>query len=135
MSFWCISLTCLRWLVFVQDDIIINNVFNMEHLCFIFAMLPVRSIKNVYTVYNITLDKYQPPSNTTCHTTKKCTKHSFKAKFIRRILVASNAIKTTDNEMINLISFVIYCLNCIRRDRNSTYKTCLIYLLTTRICT
>jgi hypothetical protein len=59
MSFWCISLTCLRWLVFVQDDIIINNVFNMEHLCCIFAMFPVRSIKNIYTVYNITLDKYQ----------------------------------------------------------------------------
>ena len=43
-----------------------------------------------------------------------------KACFIRRILVASNAIETTDNEMINLI---IYCLNCIRRDRNATFKT------------
>ena len=44
--------------------------------------------------------------------------------YIRRILVASNAIKTID-EMVNLIiiSFIIYCLNCIRRDRNSTYKT------------
>jgi hypothetical protein len=36
---------------------------------------------------------------------------------------ASNAIKTKDNEMINSLSFIIYCLNCIRRDRNSTYKT------------
>ena len=42
------------------------------------------------------------------------------ACFIRRILVASNAIQTIDNEMIHLI---IYCLNCIRRDRNATFKT------------
>ena len=32
----------------------------------------------------------------------------------------SNAIQTTDNEMSHLI---IYCLNCIRRDWNATYKT------------
>ena len=43
-----------------------------------------------------------------------------KACFLRRISVASNAIQTIDNEMIHLI---IYCLNCIRRDWNATYKT------------
>ena len=43
-----------------------------------------------------------------------------KACFIRRISVASNTIRTIDNEMIHLI---IHCLNCIRRDRNATYKT------------
>ena len=42
------------------------------------------------------------------------------ARFIRRISVASNAIQTIDNETAYLI---IYCLNCIRRDGNSTYKT------------
>ena len=42
------------------------------------------------------------------------------ACFIRRISVASNAIQTIDNEVNHLI---IYCLNCIRRDRNATYKT------------
>ena len=36
-----------------------------------------------------------------------------KARFIRRISVASNAIQTIDNEVNHLI---IYCLNCIRRD-------------------
>ena len=45
------------------------------------------------------------------------------ACFIRRISVASNAIQTIDNEMIHLI---IHCLNCIRRDRNATYKTGLV---------
>ena len=50
-----------------------------------------------------------------------------KACFIRRILVASNAIQTIDNEMIHLI---IYCLNCIRRDRNATYKTGLTQVYT-----
>ena len=34
--------------------------------------------------------------------------------------VASNAIQTIDNQTAYLI---IYCLNCIRRDVNSTYKT------------
>ena len=36
----------------------------------------------------------------------------FLALFIRRILVAWNAIKTIDNEIINLIMLIIYCLNC-----------------------
>ncbi len=40
--------------------------------------------------------------------------------FIRRISVASNAIQTIDNETTYLI---IYCLNCVRRDGNSTYTT------------
>ena len=47
-----------------------------------------------------------------------------KACFIRRISVASNAIQTKDNEVNHLI---IYCLNCIRRDGNATYKTGLIH--------
>ncbi len=41
-------------------------------------------------------------------------------RFIRRIFIASNAIQTIDNETAYLI---IYCLNCIRRDGDSTYKT------------
>ncbi len=40
-----------------------------------------------------------------------------KARFIRRISVASNAIQTIDNETDYLI---ICCLNCIRRFGNST---------------
>jgi hypothetical protein len=43
-----------------------------------------------------------------------------KACFKRRILVASNAIQTTENEKTQLIN---YCLNCIRRDENSTSET------------
>ena len=43
-----------------------------------------------------------------------------KARFIRRTSVASNAVQTIDDETAHLI---IYCLNCIRRDENSTYKT------------
>ena len=43
-----------------------------------------------------------------------------KARFRRRISVASNAIQTIDNEVSHLI---IYCFNCIRRDGNSTSKT------------
>ena len=43
-----------------------------------------------------------------------------KARFKRRISVASNAIQIIDNETAYLI---IYCLNCIRRDGNSTYET------------
>ena len=42
----------------------------------------------------------------------------FKACFIRRILVGSNAIQTIDNETIYFI----------RRARNATYKTGLIKL-------
>ena len=42
------------------------------------------------------------------------------ARFIRRILVASNAIETMDNEMTN---FIIYCWNYIRCHQNSTYET------------
>ena len=38
-----------------------------------------------------------------------------KARFIRRISVASNAIQTIDDETACLI---VYCLNCIRRDGN-----------------
>ena len=44
----------------------------------------------------------------------------YKACFVRRISVASNAIQTIVNELRHLI---IYCLNCIRRDWNATYKT------------
>ena len=40
--------------------------------------------------------------------------------------VVSNAIQTIDKETAYLI---IYCLNCIRRDRNSTYKTGLKFCL------
>jgi hypothetical protein len=49
-----------------------------------------------------------------------------KACFICRISVASNAIQTID-EMINLIKlhYLLFELSCIRRDRNSTYKTAL----------
>ena len=43
----------------------------------------------------------------------KTTTGTSKACFIRRILVASNAVQTIDNEVIHLI---ICCLNCIRRD-------------------
>ena len=49
-----------------------------------------------------------------------CEDCTTKACFIRRISVASNAIQKIDDEKAYLI---IYCLNCIRRDRNSTYKT------------
>ena len=42
-----------------------------------------------------------------------------KTRFIRRISAVSNAIETTDNEMI---CFIIFCLNCIRHGRNATYK-------------
>ena len=45
--------------------------------------------------------------------------NSFKARFIPGISVASNAIQTIHNETACLI---IYCLNCIRRDGNLTYK-------------
>jgi hypothetical protein len=45
------------------------------------------------------------------------------ACFIRRILVASNAIKTINNEMINLIKLHYLFYYLIRRDRDSTYKT------------
>jgi hypothetical protein len=56
-------------------------------------------------------------------------------RFIRRILVVSNAIQTIENEIINLIiSFIIYCLNCIRRDRNSTYKTGVSFKYRTKHC-
>ena len=41
------------------------------------------------------------------------------ARFIRRIFSLSNAIETTDNE---IICFIIFCLNCIRHDRNATYE-------------
>ncbi len=44
----------------------------------------------------------------------------FEARFIRRISVASNAIQTIDNETAYLI---VCCLNCIRCDGISTYKT------------
>ena len=44
---------------------------------------------------------------------KRVTGKQPSACFIRRILIASNAIQTIDNEVNHL---VIYCLNCIRRD-------------------
>ena len=52
-----------------------------------------------------------------------------KARFRRRIFVASNAIQTIDNQGSHLI---IYCLNCIRRDGNSTSKTGLSELTESR---
>ena len=45
------------------------------------------------------------------------------ACFKRRISVASNAIQIIDHEMTYLI---IYCLNCIRCDENSTSKQALL---------
>ena len=64
------------------------------------------------------------------HSSKKKNKYNYggyswttwapKACFIRRTLVASNAIQTIDNEL----RYLIYCLNCIRRDQNATYETC-----------
>ena len=45
---------------------------------------------------------------------------------MRRISVASNAIQTIDTETAYLI---ICCLNCIRRDGNSTYKTGLKHIV------
>ncbi len=56
----------------------------------------------------------------------------WKPAFIRRISVASNAIQTIDNETAYLI---IYCLNCIRRNGNSTYKTSLRKLVRMRFFT
>ena len=51
------------------------------------------------------------------YSNEACIKYDFgiivKACFIRRILVASNAIQTIDNEVNHLI---IYCLNCIQRN-------------------
>ena len=38
---------------------------------------------------------------------------------MRRISAVSNAVETIDNEMI---CFIIFCLNCIRCDRNATYE-------------
>ena len=55
---------------------------------------------------------------------------SNKARFKRPISVASNAIQTKDNETAYLI---IFCLNCIRRDGNSTFKTVLVDVVFTRI--
>ena len=43
----------------------------------------------------------------------------FKPCFIRRISFASNAIQTIVNELINL---TIYCLNCIRHMKSSTFE-------------
>ncbi len=43
-----------------------------------------------------------------------------KARFIRPIFVVSNAIQTIDNETAYPM---IYCLNCIRHDENSTHET------------
>ena len=43
-----------------------------------------------------------------------------KARFKRRIFVASNAIDTKDNEVT---CFIIFCFNCIRYDENATFKT------------
>ena len=48
----------------------------------------------------------------------------FTAWFIRRISAESNAFETIDNEMI---CFIIFCLNCIRRGRNATYEPGLNY--------
>ena len=53
------------------------------------------------------------------------------ACFIRRISVASNAIQTIDNEAYNEVyNLIFYCLNCIRHDQNSTYKTFYIRSIT-----
>ena len=46
------------------------------------------------------------------------------ARFIRRTSAVSNAIETIDNEMI---CFIIFCLNSIRRGRNATYEPGLIW--------
>ena len=44
------------------------------------------------------------------------------ARFIRRILVASNAIQTIDNELVSHL--IVHCLlNCIRCYQNSTFET------------
>ena len=48
-----------------------------------------------------------------------------KARFIRRISVVWNAIETIDNEMI---CFIIFCLNCIRHGRYTTYEPGLSHL-------
>ena len=47
----------------------------------------------------------------------------FLALFIRRILVAWNAIKTIDNEIINLIMLHYLLFELLQRDRNSRYRT------------
>ncbi len=52
-----------------------------------------------------------------CPTYKRVRAHKSRQKTLR--LVASNAIQAIDNETAYL---VIYCLNCIRRDENLTYK-------------
>ena len=41
---------------------------------------------------------------------------------MRLISVALNAIQAIDNEMARA-DLIIYCLNCLRRDWNVTYKT------------
>ena len=67
--------------------------------------------------------KYAAVSKTTLNSSKTIQPTATfltKARFRRRISVASNAIQTKDNEVSQLI---IYCLNCIRRDGNSTSKT------------
>ena len=53
-----------------------------------------------------------------CHISER--KVLYKARFKRRIFVASNAIETKDNEASHLI---IFCFNCIRCDENATFKT------------
>ena len=46
---------------------------------------------------------------------------------VRQISVASNAIQI-DNEAYRdeILYYLLYCLNCIQRDQNSTYKTGLL---------
>ena len=46
-----------------------------------------------------------------------------KARFKRRTFHVPNAIQTIVNELINLI---IYCLNCIRHMKSSTFEPGLI---------
>ena len=43
-----------------------------------------------------------------------------KARFKRRIFVASNAIEKKANEVT---CFIIFCFNCIRCDENATFET------------
>ena len=50
----------------------------------------------------------------------------FKARFIRRISAVSNTFKTIDNEMI---CFIIFCLNCIRRMNRALVGILLRYNL------
>ena len=96
------------------------------------------TVDNIYHNQNVSSNRNETAVSVTCSHSAETVEFRYGFKLLRlafrfQTLTVSvtvshivHAIQAIDNK---ISCFIICCLNCIRRDENSTYKTGLSYLI------